>query len=39
MEKMTELLNNAYLETFPKPVELKLPKLSKITLPTLNKVQ
>jgi glycosyltransferase involved in cell wall biosynthesis len=39
MEKMTELLNNAYLETFPKPVELKLPQLKKIELPTLNKVQ
>jgi len=37
MEKMTQLLNNAYLETFPKPVELKLPQLKKIQLPTLNK--
>jgi glycosyltransferase involved in cell wall biosynthesis len=38
IEKMTEALAK-YLDTFPRPVELKLPQLKKITLPTLNKVQ
>jgi hypothetical protein len=36
-DKMKEVINQK-IESFPKPVELKLPQLKKITLPQLKKV-